>query len=473
MRFTNLTRHTEIGANSYLLELGGQRLVLDCGMHPKHEGDDATPNLRLVPDDSLDAILVSHSHLDHIGSLPVLMRRQPHARVFMSPPTAQLGEALLHNSVNVMVKHGTGGNGGASPPRGPSGPPPLFSHRETDQYAQVWQPCALRQLWSLDGERLARPDEADVSFELFDAGHILGSTGILLRAEGKRIFYSGDVNFLDQTVSRAAGFPGGDGMPTEPIDVLIVETTRGDHPAKPGVTRADEEARLARGLKEVFAREGAVLIPVFALGKTQEMLAVFLRFKQKGLLGDVPIYIGGLGTKMTEVYDRFASSAPRLLPGLSLLHTVAPYVLSGREASSAPIKPRRIYALSSGMMTEHTLSNLFAQRMLSDARHAVFFVGYADPDSPAGKLRAAKPGDKVQLDDEAPPVELRAQVEVFDFSAHSQREDILNYIRRLQPKKVLLVHGDPGAVEWFKSTLATLEPGIEVIIPPPGEALEL
>ena len=473
MRFTNLTRHTEIGANSYLLELGGRRLVLDCGMHPKHEGDDATPNLRLVPDDSLDAILVSHSHLDHIGSLPVLMRRQPHARVFMSPPTAQLGEALLHNSVNVMVKHGSGngnGHGGAARPPAPN---VLFSHREADHYAQVWQPCALRQPWSLDGERLARPEEADVSFELFDAGHILGSTGIMLRAEGKRIFYSGDVNFLDQTVSRAAGFPGADGAPTEPIDVLVIETTRGDHPARPGVTRADEEARLARGLKEVFAREGAVLIPVFALGKTQEMLAVFLRFKQKGLLGDVPIYIGGLSTKMTETYDRFASSAPRLLPGLSLLHTVAPYVLSGREAASSPIKPRRIYALSSGMMTEHTLSNVFAQRMLADARNAVFFVGYADPESPAGRLRAAARGDKVQLDDEAPPVELRAQVEVFDFSAHSQREDILHYIRRLQPKTVLLVHGDPGAVEWFKSTLATLEPGMEVIIPPPGEAVEL
>ncbi len=478
MRFTNLTRHTEIGANSYLLELGGRRLVLDCGMHPKHEGDDATPNLRLVPDDSLDAILVSHSHLDHIGSLPVLMRRQPHARVFMSAPTAQLGEALLHNSVNVMAKpHGGGGgsngHGNGAHGRQPSGPPPLFSHREADQYAQVWQPCSLRQPWSLDGERLGRPEEADVSFELFDAGHILGSTGILLRAEGKRIFYSGDVNFLDQTVSRAAGFPGGDGTPAEPIDVLIMETTRGDHPAPPGVTRADEEARLARGLKEVFAREGAVLIPVFALGKTQEMLAIFMRFKQKGLLGDVPIYIGGLSTKMTEVYDRFASSSPRLLPGLSLLHTVAPYVLSGREAASAPIKPRRIYALSSGMMTEHTLSNVFAQRMLSDARNAVFFVGYADPESPAGRLRAAAPGDKVQLSDEAPPVERRAQVEVFDFSAHSQREDILNYVRRLQPKKVILVHGDPGAVQWFQSTLAALEPGMEVIIPPPGEAVEL
>ena len=469
MRFTNLTRHNEIGANSYLLELGGRRLVLDCGMHPKHEGDDATPNLRAVPDDVLDAIIVSHAHLDHIGSLPVLMRRQPHARVFMSAPTAQLGEALLHNSVNVMIKHGApDGNGQGGQARAP-GPNVLFSHREADQYAQVWQPCGLRQLWSLDGERIARPEEAPVSFEFFDAGHILGSCGVLLRAEGKRIFYSGDVNFLDQSVSRAAGFPG----PEEPVDTLIIETTRGDAPARTGVTRADEEARLARGLKEVFAREGAVLLPVFALGKTQEMLAVFLRMKQKGLLGEVPIYIGGLGTKMTEIYDKFAASSPRLLPGLSLLHTVAPYVLSGREASSTPIKSRRIYALSSGMMTEHTLSNKFAQRMLADARNAVFFVGYADPDSPAGKLRAAAPGEMVTLDEESAPVPRNAQVEVFDFSAHSQREDILAYIRRLQPKKVILVHGDPGALEWFRSTLAAQEPAMKVVIPPPGEAMEL
>ena len=386
----------------------------------------------------------------------------------MSPPTAQLGEALLHNSVNVMSRpYGAASSNGHAPAVSSL----LFTHRETDQSAQTWQPCALRQGWDFDGERLARPGEADASFEFFDAGHILGSAGVLIRAEGKRVFYTGDVNFLDQTVSQAAGFPPG-GV-DEPIDTLIIETTRGDHPIPPGRTRADEDARLGRALKQVFARDGAVLIPVFALGKTQEMLATFLRFKQDGRLGDVPIYIGGLSTKMTEIYDRFAASTPRRLPGVSLLHSVAPYVLSGREAGNSPIKPRRIYALSSGMMTEHTLSNIFARRMLADPRHAVFFVGYADPESPAGRLRAANDGDLVQLDEEAPAVHRRAQVEVFDFSAHSQREDILAYIRRVQAKKVVLVHGDLPAVQWFKETLAQVEPRMEVIVPPPGEAVEI
>jgi Cft2 family RNA processing exonuclease len=464
MRFTNLTRASEIGANSYLLEAAGKRVVLDCGMHPKLEGEAALPDLSLVPDGALDAILVTHSHLDHIGSLPVLMRRQPQARVFMSAPTARLGEVLLHNSVNVMSKP----NGAHAPPNGASAPFPLFSHRETDHDANLWQHCGLHQPWSLEGERLSRPEEADVSFEFFDAGHILGSSGILIESEGRRLFYTGDVNFLDQTVSRGASFPE-----DRPIDVMVVETTRGDHPLDPNFLRANEEARLAKTLREVFARDGAVLIPVFALGKTQEILALFLQFKKRGLLGDAPIYIGGLSTKMTEIYDRFAGSSRRQLPGLSLLDTLAPYVLSGREAANAPIKPGRIYALSSGMMTEHTLSNVFARRMLADPRHAILFVGYADPESPAGRLRATKPGGFVSLSDDSPPVELRCQVEVFDFSAHSQRDDIYAYIRRVQPKKVVLVHGDAPALAWFQQTLKAEFPAMEVIVPPPGVAVEL
>ena len=104
MRFINLTRQTEIGANSYYLELDGKKLVLDAGLHPKQEGDAALPHYRSIPDGSIDAILISHAHQDHIGSLPVLMRRQPQARVFMTHATAKLSDVMLHNSVNVMSR---------------------------------------------------------------------------------------------------------------------------------------------------------------------------------------------------------------------------------------------------------------------------------------------------------------------------------------------------------------------------------
>src|SRR5215212_2729574 len=179
MKFINLTRRTEIGANCYYLEIDSHRLVLDCGMHPKLEGEETLPNFQALQDRQLEAIVVSHAHQDHIGTLPVLMRRQPQARVFMPEATAAIGDALLHNSVNVMTRQ-----------REELGVMlyPLFTHRETQRATNQWQSCPMRQRVTISGER-ARPNEADVlTFEFYDAGHVLGSSGVLLRGQTQTIF---------------------------------------------------------------------------------------------------------------------------------------------------------------------------------------------------------------------------------------------------------------------------------------------
>ncbi len=380
MKFTNLTRRIEIGANCYGLESGGQRLILDCGMHPKQEGEEALPNFQAFGSDAIEAILISHAHQDHIGTLPVLMRRNPEARVFMTEATATIGDTMLHNSVNVMTRQ-----------REESGTTmyPLFTHQETNRAIELWRSCRFRQPISLTGERMRRPEGNGLTFEFLDAGHVLGSAGILLRAEGRTFFYSGDVNFDDQTLAQGATFP------ETGIDVLIIETTRGDSALPEGFTRAAEERRLAEAIARAFARDGCVLMPVFALGKTQEALAMIHRFRREKLLGEFPVYIGGLSTKLTEIYDRFALTSRRNFPRLQLLEAIEPFVLNGQTIADAPAKPGRIYALSSGMMTPKTLSNIFARRVLEDPKHSIFFVGYADPASPAGILRAAQPGDLV------------------------------------------------------------------------------
>ncbi len=228
MKFINLTRQTEIGANSYYLEIGGHRLVLDCGMHPKNAGEDALPNFKPIADRQIEAILISHGHQDHIGTLPVLMRRQPAARIFMTEATAEIGNTLLHNSVNVMTRQ-----------REEVGATlyPLFTHRETDRASDFWQWCRLRQRISISGERAPQRETDALTFEFFDAGHVLGSTGILLRAKGRTIFYTGDVNFDDQTIMEAAIFP------EEKIDILIMESTRGDHAKPANWTRVSRSAK--------------------------------------------------------------------------------------------------------------------------------------------------------------------------------------------------------------------------------------
>jgi len=459
LKFTNLTRRTEIGANSYCLEAAGQRLVLDSGMHPKEEGEESLPNFRALGERPLDAIIVSHAHLDHIGTLPVLMRRQPDARIFMTETTAEIGSALLHNSVNVMTRQ-----------REELGVVmyPLFTHRETDRASDRWRSCPMRQPFTLGGER-ARPGEenAGITVEFVDAGHVLGAAGVILRAEGRTIFYSGDVNFDDQTITAAAAFP------ESGVDVLIIETTRGDSPLPEGFTRAAEERRLAEAIGRAFSAGGCILMPVFALGKTQEALGMIHKFRREKLLGEFPIYIGGLSVKMTEIYDRRALTTRRLLPRLQLLEEVAPFVLNGQNIRESPARGGRIYALSSGMMTPKTLSNIFARQVIENPQHSIFFVGYADPASPAGILKAAQPGDPVTLDPDEPPVRLRCHIEQFQFSAHASRESIVRYVKQLAPKKIVLVHGDVPAVEWTRAQLAAALPGSEVIVPTPGIELEL
>jgi Cft2 family RNA processing exonuclease len=458
MKFINLTRRTEIGANSYYFEAAGQRLVLDSGMHPKEEGEESLPNFRALGDRSLDAIVLSHAHLDHVGTLPVLMRRQPDARIFMTEATAEIGNALLHNSVNVMTRQ-----------REELGVVmyPLFTHRETDRASDQWRSCPMRQPFTLNGERARREGEQGITVEFVDAGHVLGAAGVILRAEGRTIFYSGDVNFDDQTVTAAAVFP------ESGVDVLIIETTRGDSPLPEGFTRAAEERRLAEAIERAFRAGGCILMPVFALGKTQEALGMIHNFRRQKLLGEFPIYIGGLSVKMTEIYDRRALTTRRLLPRLQLMEEVAPFVLNGQTIHDSPARGGRLYALSSGMMTPKTLSNIFARRVIENPQHYIFFVGYADPESPAGLLRAAKPGDLVTLDPDEPPQRLACHIEQFQFSAHASRESIVRYVTRLAPKKIVLVHGDVPAVEWTRAQLASALPESEVIVPTPGVELDL
>ena len=450
MRFRNLTRRREIGANSYLLESGQHRIVLDSGMDPKNVGFDAMPDFGPLPLNSADAIIVTHAHHDHIGSVPVLQRRQEKTSVFMTEPTGEVGSAMLHNSVNVMMKQREEHSINEYP---------LFTHRELDDIRAQW---IYR-----DYDKPFEIPNTGMKASFHDAGHIIGSAGVLIRENGNSLFYTGDVNFESQTIAQAADFP------MENIDVMIMETTRGDHVRRADYTRRSEKEKLASVIRETWEGGGSVLIPVFALGKTQEVLLMLHELYEQDLIPEMPVFIGGLSTKITVLYDHYANRTRRHYPGFHLLEDIEMLVAPRKRRREINYQPRSIYALSSGMMTEQTTSNQFAWKVLDNPKNTICFVGYCDPDSPGGKIRSAKPGEMIKLDAKLPAAQLKCRVESFDFSAHATRETICDYAEKVRPKKMLLVHGDESAQIWFQNRFRETLPECEVIRPSMHEPIEL
>ena len=457
MRFTNLTRGGGIGSNCYMLHLPDGALMLDCGMHPEHAGVSSTPMLEEVPDNTIQTTILTHAHQDHVGCLPLLQARQPGMPVLMTAGTARIAEVMLHNSVNVMGRQQEELNLPHYP---------LFTHRAVEMAVRSWRLCPLELPLDPSGERvIGRACPTTVTFH--DAGHILGSAGVMIRSKGRSFFYTGDVNFEDQTLLRGANFP------EEEVDVLLMETTRGAAPLPDGFTRRKEELRFAESLAAALSEGGSVTIPVFALGKTQEIMALIWRLQQERIIPPSPLYVGGLSSKISAVYDSMSGRIPRNLPGLGLMRDIAPYVAGGRDIESLNPRKRAIYALSSGMMTENTLSNIFCNKVLPDSSQHLFFVGYADPNSPAGQVRKAQRGDLVQLEAKSPPVPFLCNREVFTFSAHARREDLLSYAIKVRPKTILLVHGNDPAIDWFQRELYAALPRSRILCPPPGIPIEL
>src|SRR5712664_3166444 len=184
MRITNLNPDTAIGASAWFVEMDGRRLLLDAGVHPKREGAESLPLYDLVKNDEVDAIAVSHCHHDHVGSLPVALRYFPQAHVLMTELSYFLVERVLHNSVNVMKRQ-----------RDELGIKeyPLFSHDEVDEIAPLFQGVKYNR--EIDWASLDKTRKGFLSptLEFYDAGHALGSAGLMVRGQKETLFFTGDV----------------------------------------------------------------------------------------------------------------------------------------------------------------------------------------------------------------------------------------------------------------------------------------
>jgi Cft2 family RNA processing exonuclease len=387
MRIVNLNPDSAIGASSWFLELEGHRLLMDAGTHPKRSGLDSLPLYSKIAKEDVDAVALTHCHHDHVGSLPVALRHFPKAHVLMTELSYHIVERVLHNSVNVMTRQ-----------REELGirEYPLFTHDEVDDMATCFQAFKYNREIEWAAHHKLRAGAASPTLEFYDAGHALGSAGLMVRGNQASVFYTGDVCFRDQTILKGARFED------VKADVLIMETTRGNRADTPGVTRETEIERLTTAIERVLKRKGCVLIPTFALGRSQEILALLALHMQSGRLKRQPIFIGGLARVFTEIYDVEAHRAHRQHQSLHLREALNLIVLETGQADNMKLSGGRIFVVTAGMMSEHTAAHTLAARMIGDERQSIFFVGYADPDTPGGRLKAAKQGETLSAQNESP-----------------------------------------------------------------------
>lgn len=458
MRITNLNPDTDIGASAWFASIGGHGLIMDAGTHPKREGNASLPLYSAVKNEDVDAIALSHCHHDHVGSLPVAMRYFPRAHVLMTELSYHLVERVLHNSVNVMKRQ-----------REEIGirEYPLFTHEEVEEIAPRFQAFRYNREfdWAQFGKSRAGPGSP--SMEFFDAGHAFGAAGILVRTKKETLFYTGDVCFHDQTILKSARFDD------VKADVLIMETTRGNREVPAGFTREQEIERLSRAIEIALERKSSVLIPTFALGRTQEILATLALLMKSGRLRRQPIYIGGLGRVFTEIYDLQAHRTNRNHEALQLRESLELIVLEPGQAQQMKLGGGKIFVVTAGMMSENTAAHDIGARMVEDERQAIFFVGYTDPDTPGGKLKASKVGEPFVFSPSVGELTRRCDLQDFDLTAHANRDDLLDFVGKVNPRAVLLGHGQHDSRLWFEEQIRARHTKIKIIQPQPGLAVEV
>jgi Cft2 family RNA processing exonuclease len=458
MRIINLNPDTDIGASSWFVDIEGCKLLMDAGVHPKRDGWSSLPLYDHIKNEELDAIAISHCHHDHVGSLPVALRYSPRAHVLMTELSYFVVERVLHNSVNVMKRQ-----------RDELGIKeyPLYTHEEVDESAHLFQGYKYNREIDWAAFHKTRAGFPSPTLEFYDAGHAIGSAGIMVRGKKETLFFTGDVCFKDQTILKAARFED------VQADVLIMETTRGNKQVAPGVTRQSEADRLAAAIQRVLARKGSILIPVFALGRNQEILAQLCLLMKDGKIPTQPLYIGGLGKVFTEIYDLQAHRTHRQHTSLLLTEALNLIVLEQGQVNKMKLGGGKMFVVTAGMMTEKTAAHELAVRMIGQEEHAIFFVGYADPQTPGGRLKKAAPGETFLFSQSGGEVTRRCEVDDFDLTAHANREDLLEFVGRVDPRVIFLGHGDEVSRVWFEEEIRKAYPKITVHQPQVGVAVEV
>jgi cleavage and polyadenylation specificity factor subunit 3 len=436
IKFLPLGGADDIGASCFYLYIAGTGILLDCGIHPQKEGAEAIPKLDELKDLPLDYVFISHAHQDHIGSLSFLIQKFPHVIIYSTPQTKEIADITLHNAANILsVKQAVDSN------------LKIYSHDGIDLLVRSIRTLDYENMIELSGMRHNSSSAIKITF--LDAGHILGSAAILIEHEAQKIFYTGDINLGNQSIME-----GADLNKVGNVGTLILESTYAGTDSQKLGTWESELKRFAKAANLVLHKGGSVLVPVFALGKTQELLSSLIQMIEKGSLTETPIYTGGISREISKLYDINRYIVNRQKKNLEL-HTYPQLNLLDVNDYNSFEKNPGIVLASSGMMLPGTTSYRLLDYWLRKENFAIYGVGYMYPETPGYKIITSKKGDEVQHSEFGGVYKVRCDINRFYFPSHSKREELLSVVQKTKPKEVILVHGDSSAKDWLGYNILT------------------
>ncbi|MBL7033505.1 MAG: MBL fold metallo-hydrolase [Candidatus Delongbacteria bacterium] len=436
---------TSSAANSFYLNLDDVGVLLDAGLAPESWGDASLPAFDHLYNWPLDHIFISHVHSDHAGSLPLAAQLFWQAAIHMTSASAALLPRMMERTASLMEEQY---NTGISPT------PALYDDLAVEP---LYSRIVVQQL-NQPVEWHNRNNDSFLTAELFDAGHLLGSAGLLLKSSDTSFFYTGDNQLREMGVMRGSRFP------TE-AEIVLMECSNAGTAEEKDVSRRDEINRLATALVEVLRLGGRVLLPTGSLGRAQELLYILYHLKRGGNIPAVPIYVSNSIQEFSIIHDRF------LLFQNGFRFTDAVVDIYNQESGGIADEPA-IYLLPAALMWSGSSSLHLAAELLPHTIDAVFFVGHTGENCPAHDLQLSAVGDPIQLENGT--YTRNCRLETFHFSAHSSPRHLLEMVRRIGPRKVILFKGrSPEAAEVMYNRLRLEYRDLTVLIPELGEIIKL
>ncbi|WP_349428314.1 MBL fold metallo-hydrolase [Microbacterium sp. LWS13-1.2] len=421
-----------VTGSRYLARIGDRRILVDCGLFQGYKviRDRNRASFPVAPH-AIDAVVVSHAHLDHSGYLPALVRDGFHGHIYATAATTELCRIMLPDSAHLLEEEARYAAKGRWSKH--AHPEPLYRLPDALAAIERFRPIAFRET-----VRLAD----DVELELVPAGHILGAAQVRLRVAGRAVHFTGDLGRPDDPLMLPPA-------PLEATDVLVTESTYGDRRHDP----EDPERRLGDVVRRVTGRGGVVVIAAFAVGRTETVLLHLTRLRDRHEIPDVPVFVNSpMAVGVVDVYRQHPTEHKLKADELDRMYRLPKLVTTVDDSKLLNLRGGPMVIISaSGMLSGgRVLHHLAAYG--SDPRNAVVLTGY----QAGGTRGSALLGGARTLRIFGRDVPIRAEVVNLDsMSAHADADDLIEWMKSAPsaPTSVYVTHGEPASADTLRARI--------------------